>query len=376
MFTFDAPCPTSFSTVNFGLPEQGGAQRLAGERRLDEYLDTVEAAVHEVFQFARSTAQRLADSTVGRNRHDADYYLRMIFNRGAFLHPLPPAVPHFLDVAALSGESSNSLRDPPGTNSFGNAATAEYQSREQFREVFDSLTGERKRTLYDFLMAQGAGAVEELAVQSPPSHRAQDFDDVFRIIKGLCRCGIDGFVCLVKSNDTYQLRPQWFFSSPGIDHYLARVVGRWDAGVIGLRLEAFSESGCNMDALLRAPWWYPKWLRHEIREKIDILLAQATGLIDVKMEYDDYEKAILVDLGVELVGWTHETWACPSKLPLEVEPLQTLLEAVKIGKCHFRRLAKEEHAQCVNEYVERVIEKSREQRRRRRVRKMAHASGN
>ena len=53
------------------------------------------------------------------------------------------------------------------------------------------------------------------------------------------------------------------------------------------------------------------------------------------MDYDNYEGSILVRLGVQLVGWTHATWACPSQLPLEAEPLETLLEAVETGHCHF-----------------------------------------
>ena len=83
------------------------------------------------------------------------------------------------------------------------------------------------------------------------------------------------------------------------------------------------------------------------------------------MDYDDYEGAILVRLGVQLVGWTHATWACPSDLPLEVEPLETLLEAVKTGQCYFRLLTAAEHIQCVDEHMERLATVSRGQRGRR-----------
>ena len=55
----------------------------------------------------------------------------------------------------------------------------------------------------------------------------------------------------MRDNEDYQLRPQWFFSSPDVDRYLSRVVGKWDAGLIGLRLEAFGLSGCNMDSVYR-----------------------------------------------------------------------------------------------------------------------------
>ena len=92
------------------------------------------------------------------------------------------------------------------------------------------------------------------------------------------------------------------------------------------------------------------------------------------MDYDNYEGAIVVRLGVQLVAWTHSTWACPSQLPLEAEPLETLLEAVKTGQCHFRRLTAAERVQCVDEHMEHLVRRSHEQRRRRNRR--THRSGN
>ena len=88
-----------------GTPQHDHAGE--SERCLDEYIDTIEAAVQRVFEFAQTTAQHLAD-TVDHDR-DAEYYLHMIFNRGAYLHSVPPAVPHFFAVANASGESGHSL---------------------------------------------------------------------------------------------------------------------------------------------------------------------------------------------------------------------------------------------------------------------------
>ena len=81
------------------------------------------------------------------------------------------------------------------------------------------------------------------------------------------------------------------------------------------------------------------------------------------MDFDDYEGAILVRLGVALVGWTHATWACPSELPLDVGPLETLLEAVKTGRCYFRLLAPAEHMQCIDAYRQRSETRPRQHRR-------------
>lgn len=71
------------------------------------------------------------------------------------------------------------------------------------------------------------------------------------------------------------------------------------------------------------------------------------------MDFKNYEKAVLIDLGVELVGWTHPTFARPSDLPLEIEPLETLLRALDLGDCHFRRITEAERASCLRDYMKR-----------------------
>lgn len=133
-----------------------------------------------------------------------------------------------------------------------------------------------------------------------------------------------------------------------------------------------------------APEWYSQWLRHEIKDKIDTLLgaslaaisscsgptfifhtAQVTGMSDVTMDFDDYEGAIVARFGVALVGWTHAMWSCPSELPLEVGPLEELLDAVKTGRCYFRLLTPAEHMECIDACRQRLETRSRQHRRRR-----------
>ena len=44
----------------------------------------------------------------------------------------------------------------------------------------------------------------------------------------------------------YDLAPDWFFTSPQIDSFLARALPGWDTNAIGLDLEAFGLAGCEM----------------------------------------------------------------------------------------------------------------------------------
>ena len=76
------------------------------------------------------------------------------------------------------------------------------------------------------------------------------------------------------------------------------------------------------------------------------------------MDYENYEKAILIDLGITLVGWTHPTFARPSELPLEVQPLETLLRALNTGACYFRRITEAERNLHIFAYMQRMNMKS------------------
>lgn len=69
-----------------------------------------------------------------------------------------------------------------------------------------------------------------------------------------------------------------------------------------------------------------------------------------KMSYKKYEADIVLKYGVELQGWTHSTWTCPSKLSTSLPPLRTLLDALISDQCCFVRLSKTEHAARKTEY--------------------------
>ncbi len=57
------------------------------------------------------------------------------------------------------------------------------------------------------------------------------------------------------------------------------------------------------------------------------------------MQYANYEEAIVLKYGIEMVGWTHEKFCNPSELSNSLEPLRTLLEALNTQTCKFARLS-------------------------------------
>lgn len=166
------------------------SQHVGGEAEsgghLDEYLDTVEVAVQKVLRFAETTAQDLASTAEGD--HDAEYYLRMIFARGAYLHPLPMDAAGPLGAtpqADALGELYSTLPGAFRTDWFGNHVAEDARLRREFTEEFTGLTGERKRILLDMLVTHSASTWEDLAIRSPPSGHAEELDNTLKLIKGL-----------------------------------------------------------------------------------------------------------------------------------------------------------------------------------------------
>ncbi|TFK82408.1 hypothetical protein K466DRAFT_603716 [Polyporus arcularius HHB13444] len=98
------------------------------------------------------------------------------------------------------------------------------------------------------------------------------------------------------------------------------------------------------------------WLKAEIHDKITVMLGKITGKKNIVMQYKSYEKDIVIDHGVELVGWTHEVFSCPSSLSPALEPLQKLLQVIDDGQCHFKRLRTDEVKARRQEYERKQAE--------------------
>lgn len=61
------------------------------------------------------------------------------------------------------------------------------------------------------------------------------------------------------------------------------------------------------------------------------------------MQYVNYEEAIVLKYGIELIGWTHNKFCNPSELSNALEPLHTLLKALNNQSCKFVKLSPLEH---------------------------------
>ena len=156
------------------------------------------------------------------------------------------------------------------------------QRRAEFQQEFRKLSISQQQLLQKFV--QG-GCYSNLTLsRAKPCDRTQNVNELLTIIKALvsprsiycicrfsslssfqvlymkCRCGIEGIFCVVRDNTEYEFDPQWFFTSPEIDTFLAGAVPLWDINVIAMELEGFGVTGCNMYREWRASAASPQFL--------------------------------------------------------------------------------------------------------------------
>lgn len=82
-----ASCSLGAFKVNGAKRPSVDQEKLA--KRAEEQSTIIEEVVGRVYDFARVSAQHLAN-VCGR---EEDHYLRLIFHRGAILHPMPEQEP-------------------------------------------------------------------------------------------------------------------------------------------------------------------------------------------------------------------------------------------------------------------------------------------
>jgi hypothetical protein len=61
------------------------------------------------------------------------------------------------------------------------------------------------------------------------------------------RVGAEGFFCIVRSNPDFNVKPQWYFTTPEVESYMKIACRpRWDTYTVGTKIEAFAIAGCDV----------------------------------------------------------------------------------------------------------------------------------
>ena len=147
-------------------------------------------------------------------------------------------------------------------------ATNLLRLQQEYRDKYDILTEDQKRDMCTLLI--GERDSQTFGIRVNQKGCAQDVMNTFRRVTAMvsffhypppsveyyslhvqlialkCRCGVEAFIGLVRNNTEYDLRPQWFFTSPPINRYLTGAIKKWDVEVIGSQMEAFAIAGCEL----------------------------------------------------------------------------------------------------------------------------------
>ncbi|RDX41193.1 hypothetical protein OH76DRAFT_1489686 [Lentinus brumalis] len=324
-----------------------GGDNTKKQARTKEKNEAVEKALMTWYDDAQGLANRLSEE----HGNKPEYYLRLMFTGGQSLQKSRGPNAYNAWTHNLAKEYN---QDADGGETM-NLVDLQREHADEYQSLSAAEKAELVRAFKDTRESRSMG------LRVNPRGRKQDansvFDKIETMIIGLkCRVGLDGFYCFFKNNSEYQMRPRWFFTSPQLNRYLSQTVKRWDVETIGGLGEAFSIAGCDLMTYLRTAKARSDWLKAEIRDKIAAMLAKITGNKNIVMQYKAYEKDIVIENGVELVGWTHDVFACPSSLPPALEPLQKLLQAIDDGQCHFKRLTASEVTARRKEFERKVAE--------------------
>ncbi|KAJ7743273.1 hypothetical protein DFH07DRAFT_750021 [Mycena maculata] len=141
------------------------------------------------------------------------------------------------------------------------------------------------------------------------------------------RVGVEGFFCIVRNSPDFTLAPQWFFTSEELKKYMPLATRKkWVTSEVGTKVEALAAD----------------YLKSCIRDMISEKLITITGDRNAQMQYVWYEQDIIQKYSIILVGWTFPELVNPSKLSTSLPALQELHDALKGGKCDFKRLSRDE----------------------------------
>jgi len=70
--------------------------------------------------------------------------------------------------------------------------------------------------------------------------------------------------------------------------------------------------------------------------------AEATGQDGITVHWLRFEEKVLLQYGVDLIGYTYDKVVNPSDLSSSIGPLQELLDALKNGSCKFIKLTNQQ----------------------------------
>ncbi|KAJ7765463.1 hypothetical protein DFH07DRAFT_955705 [Mycena maculata] len=259
----------------------------------------------------------LAEQLAVVHKKKPKYFLEMMFQGGAkMVHQQNKqnAYNTFTAEKAAESRERGESKDAPTLH-------------EEYDAEYRGLTDEQKDEYIEHFKDR---RTKEVTLRcATPRAKIQDVANITGNMKMLMaglstRVGVEGFFCIVRNSPDFSMQPQWFFTST--------------------KVKAFAVAGCSVLNLCRTSKQRANYLKAMIRDLLGEKLVAIMGDANAQMQYVWYEEDIVHRYSIVLLGWTFPQLVNLSELSTSLPALQELYDALKEGRCFFKKLTMEELA--------------------------------
>ncbi|KAH9831717.1 uncharacterized protein C8Q71DRAFT_861410 [Rhodofomes roseus] len=325
------------------LPDQRKAMEIAR----DEKQALISARIEQWHAYTSAYAEQMSKD-FGKT---PDHYLHLLFSQGS----RPTSTRKCNPYNAWSSKVVKDANQDAGPGQSRRMVDVTREKKQEYHNMTPEEKAELAPALEDVRQSKKFGArltVRAILNDVNATNKRMEVE-----MYGLClRTGMQGFFCVFKSKAGIPCNPQWYFTNPHINIYLALAVRKgWDVENIGALAEAFAVAGCDFMKFLRSAKDRADFLKAEIRDLIQKQIADLTGNPKVRMNYVNFERDFVVKFGIDVTGWTFDKFINPSEMSTSLPPLQKLISALKDGSCRFHRLAEPERSRREEAYNRKVL---------------------
>ncbi|KIY42817.1 hypothetical protein FISHEDRAFT_79116 [Fistulina hepatica ATCC 64428] len=311
-------------------PPVPAAQRKASRQAAAERSADIDATLEEWYQEVDAKAEQLAS----RFNMKAPWFIEQLYYGGQRqIHKRAGNAYNAFYHQKQQELEEQGIRHPGGIVKLHELYDEEYKATPQ--EKLDELIAAHKeaKELHAATRIQGNPAkMQDLLATC---------NTMIDLFKGLRRrVGVEGFFVVVSSRVEFPFQPQWYFTVDALRDYLPVAIRAWDHSTLGFKLQAFASAGCDVANLTRTSQEKSKFLKADIVWLVNVALIDITGNADANMKYVDYECGIVQRYGVVLEGWPVEPFQQPSRMGNAIGQLECVRDALKTGKCYFRKIDK------------------------------------
>ncbi|KAJ8082795.1 hypothetical protein PM082_008651 [Marasmius tenuissimus] len=318
-------------------------------------------AINDIVAKWEQDTRKLAEQLAGKYGRKVRYFLDLLFQGGV---RLTKQQQHTNDFNAFKCVKAHDLRNEGITKTLMEI-TKEYKP--EYLKMSKPDRVNMVKRYHDLKESERKG-------RNPTAKaRAHDvtisIDAIVRILEALSlRVGIDAFLCVVRNRTEDFMEPQWYFSNPAIEKYLALITrsSSFNAREVGLKFQSFSIAGCDVMKLFTTDKERVAALSSEIVDLVKERLDTAAGCVVPRMFYQGFAQQITWHHGVVAANWPVPNFENPSKATKDIRQLTAIRNAIRDDTNHpiFHKMSECEWAEWKDSYRQGVVNGSIVERER------------